>query len=135
MTSGGTLVIERDDPRDHSHARTALRPSILTWNIILLTILFAANDAPWAPANIGRYLLSCGILFGSHVLAVVANVESIYALQLGAWSDQHYNAVEKNFWGASAHFFDVVGAAAIAVLLWFLFGRRKESLMFPTVGH
>ena len=115
------LTIERDDPADRTHARAELHLSVLTTDIILLTILFATNHRTVSVRNLGGYLLASVVLFGVHLIAVTANVQAIYALQLGRWSDLHYNALQKNAWGAAAHFLTLVGSHALAVAIWWIF--------------
>lgn len=127
LTAAGDVVtIERDDPSDRTHARTSLQLSVLTTGIILLTILFASNRRALSARNLGGYVLAAIVLFVFQVIAVVANVQSIYALQLGQWSDLHYSPWEKNFWGAAAHFFTLVGGQAAAVAMWWALRDRAH---------
>ena len=117
---GTELVIDRDD-----FPRTSPRPALLlmdlTANIIVLTTLFAAARRPFADRNIVGLLLASVTLVAVHVIAVVVNVQAIYALRLGAWSERNYGPVARNFWGAGAHFYSLAGVFGAAFALWWLF--------------
>lgn len=128
LVPGGTeLTIERTDfPR--ASPRPGLQLMDLTFNIILLTTLFAANRHALTDRNVLGFLLAGAALILVHVAAVVANVESIYALRLGPWSARHYGVVARNFWGAAAHFYSVVGGFGAALVLWWLFSPSSVSL-------
>lgn len=113
----GTIVVNRED-FPPSSPRPQIRLGELTFNVILLTVLFASNVPSLSSRNVGMFLVACLILAVTHVLAFVAAVESIYALRLGPWSAAHYGAVARNFWTASAHFYRIAGMFGIAFLLW-----------------
>lgn len=114
------LVIDRDD-----FPRASPRPELLlmdlTANIIVLTTLFAVTRRPWSDRNIVGLLLASLSLVVVHIAAVIINVQSIYALRLGAWSARNYGPIARNLWGASAHFYSVVGVFGAAFALWWLF--------------
>ena len=112
-----TIVVNREDfPRNSP--RPQIRVDGLTFNVILLTVLFASNVPSLSNRNVGMFLLACLILAVTHVLAFVASVESIYALRLGPWSAAHYGPFARNFWSAAAHFYRIAGMFGIAFLLW-----------------
>jgi type IV secretory pathway VirB3-like protein len=120
IATGTELTIDRSDfPR--ASPRPGLRLMDLTFNIILLTTLFAADRRPLSDRNVGGLLLACLVLVLVHVAAVVVNVQSIYALRLGAWSQRNYGVVARNFWGAAAHFYSLVGVFGASFALWWLF--------------
>jgi hypothetical protein len=117
---GTELVIDRDDfPR--ASPRPGLLLMDLTANIIVLTTLFAVTRHPVSDRNMIGLLLGSLSLVVVHVIAVIVNVESIYALRLGAWSERNYGPVARNLWGAGAHFYSVVGVFGTAFALWWLF--------------
>lgn len=119
IANGTELTIDRTDfPR--ASPRPGLRLMDLTSNIILLTTLFAVNRQPLGDRNIRGLLLASLMLVLVHVAAVVMNVESIYALRLGPWSVRNYGPVARNFWGAGAHFYSIVGAFGAGFALWWL---------------
>jgi len=117
---GNEMVIDRDDfPR--ASPRPGLLLTDLTANIIVLTTLFAVARRPLNDRNMVGLLLASLCLVVVHVAAVVVNVQSIYALRLGAWSARNYGPVARNLWGAGAHFYSVVGVFGAAFALWWLF--------------
>ena len=121
LSADGTeLVIDRDDfPR--ASPRPGLLLMDLTANVIVLTALFAAARHPLNDRNVWRLALAALSLVAVHVMAVVFNVQAIYALRLGAWSARNYGPVARNFWGAGAHFYSLVGVFGAAFALWWLF--------------
>lgn len=115
----GEVVVNREDfPRDSP------RPSILlpdiTFNVILLCVLFATSPTPLSDRNVTRLLEALCVLVPIHVFALIAEVESIYSFQLGAWSTVHYGAFARNFWTTAGHFYKIVGVHAVAVAVWLL---------------
>lgn len=120
IADGTELTIDRDD-----FPRTSPRPGLhlmdLTANIIVLTTLFSVARRPLSDGNVWRLLLASLCLVAVHVAAVVVNVQSIYALRLGPWSERNYGPVARNLWGAGAHFYSIVGAFGAAFVLWWLF--------------
>lgn len=116
---GTEMTIDRSDFPPAS-ARPGLRLMDLTFNIVLLTTLFAASPQPFSNRNVTGFLLASLVLIPVHVAAIVVNVQSIYALQLGPWSERHYGPLARNFWGAAAHFYNLVGVFGAAFALWWL---------------
>jgi hypothetical protein len=120
------IVIDRAD-----FPSTSDRPSLpaddLTFDVILFLAL--AATAPGllrdrAMRGVGAGLL---VLFVLHVLALVANVESLYATRLGDWSAAHYGALSRNVFTTCAHFWRFVGCYAAAFLLWWFLVRPTAS--------
>jgi hypothetical protein len=120
IPEGTELTIDRDD-----FPRASPRPGLLlmdiTANIILLTTLFSVTRKPLSDRNVRGLVLASLALIGVHVVAVIVNVQSIYALRLGPWSARNYGPVARNFWGAAAHFYSLVGLFGAAFALWWLF--------------
>jgi len=98
----------------------------LTANILLLTTLFAVNRNPLSDGNVKGLLLASLVLVVVHVAAVVVNVQSIYALRLGPWSQRNYGPIARNFWGAAAHFYSLIGVFGAGFALWWLFRPTSE---------
>lgn len=117
--SGAQVVIDRSDFQRGS-PRPALGTAILTVNFVLLTALFASNPRSFETTNVIRYAIAALLLVPVHIAAVIVNVNSIYALRLGPWSIAHYNAMERNIWGAAAHSYTLLGGFGCAFLLWWL---------------
>jgi hypothetical protein len=120
----GNIVIERRD-----FARGAPRPALaagnLTANIILLAALFATNTRARSKENLSAFALACLCLFVVHVLAVVVNVHSIYALDFGQWSEQNYGRVSRTLWEGATHFYTIAGAFGSAIALWWVLSPRR----------
>lgn len=123
------VIVNRTD-----FARKSGRPQIplhdLTFNIILLTTLFALEPKLFSNRNVLGFLLALGILFVTHVLALLVSVKAIYALKLGPWSLANYGDFARNFYGAVEHFYRLVGMYAIAVAAWWV-GRDSRTTAAP----
>ena len=115
----GEIAIDRIDFRRGS-ARPALATGHLTANIILLTALFATNRRPMSVRNLASFALAAMILVAIHILAVIANVKSIYAFDLGDWSARNYGPAARTFWESATNFYTLAGAFGSAFLLWWL---------------
>jgi hypothetical protein len=116
---GREIVVDRED-FPVSSPRPGVPVDDLTFNVILLAALFAANPGPLRPENLLGFGLACIGLFVGQVLGLVAAVRSLYAFDLGPWSAAHYGPLSRNFWGTAAHFYRLVGSYALAFLLWWL---------------
>jgi hypothetical protein len=112
-------VNRRDfDPRSK---RPAIALHDLTFNVILLTALFAASKRPFSDRNIGGFLVAAAVLALTHILGAAVEVMSIYVAKLGMWSTVHYSNIERNVWGVLNHFYRLVLMYAIAFALWWVF--------------
>jgi len=111
------------------------RPDIplrdLTFNIVLLTALFAASKRPFSDRNIGGFLISLVVLALTHVLGTIVEVMSIYVAKLGMWSTVHYTAFDRNVWGVANHFYRLVLMYAIAFALWWIFRDPATAAAAP----
>lgn len=116
----GNVTVDRMD-FDPRSQRPAIPLRDLTFNFVLLTALFAVSPRPFSDRNIGGFVIASVILALTHVLGAVVEVQSIYALKLGNWSQMHYSGFERNFWGAANHFYRLVLMYAIAFALWWVF--------------
>ena len=113
------------------------RPGIplrdLTFNVVLLTALFAASKRPFSDRNIGGFLIALVVLALTHVLGTVVEVMSIYVAKLGMWSTVHYSDFDRNLWGVANHFYRLVLMYAIAFALWWIF-RDPATAPAPAAG-
>jgi hypothetical protein len=131
IADGDSMTIDRSDfPR--SSPRPALPFVLVASNFILLITLFAVSPFVFGDRNVRAFLLGSLALMVVHVSAIVANVESIYAVRLGPWSALHYGVVARNFWGVAAHFYSVVGAFGAAAALWWLLRPAVEDRAVTT---
>lgn len=113
------VTVDRSD-FDPRSKRPAISIRDLTFNFILLVALFAAEARPFSDRNIGAVLVSSVILGITHVLAVIAEVMSIYVAKLGPWSRVHYSDLERNVWGVANHSYRLVLMYAFAFAIWWL---------------
>ena len=93
--------------------------------IILLLTLTRLSE-PKAIENAQKDLK--GLLALVHVLAVVFQVEGLYATRLGEWSSAHYGAFARNFWAGGFHFYLVAVRFAAPFALWWALGRNEEKV-------
>ena len=126
----GFTTVDRTDFDRRSTRRPAIPIKDLTFNIILLTALFAASRRVFSDRNIGGFLAAAAILALTHIAGTIAEVMSIYVAKLGMWSKVNYSDVERNFWGVANHGYRLVLMYAIAFALWWIF-RDKGTEALP----
>jgi hypothetical protein len=120
--SDGEIRVDRSDFPPGS-PRPGLPAADLHFNFVLLVALFALAPHPLRPRPFLRLWAAAGVLWVVHVVALVFQVESVYATSLGPWSEAHYGAVGRNFWAGGFHFYQIAGRFAIPFVLWWWFGR------------
>lgn len=126
FTKKADIVVDRSDfPRSSPRPQLPLKD--LTFNVIILAALFASEPSPLSTRNVSRFAVAIVALFVTHVFAFFVKVQSIYALQLGKWSEVNYNAFERNLWSGGAHFYRLVGLYAIVFLLWWLLRAPQRT--------
>lgn len=119
---GGGIRIERKDFPPGS-PRPVLPATDIHFNFVLLLSLFAI-DLPGV--RFGRSLSALLLLFLIHITALVFQVQSVYAMSLGAWSAAHYGPFARNVWAGGFHFYQIVGRFAAPFALWWVLGRRED---------
>jgi hypothetical protein len=127
------ITIDRAD-FDPRSQRPAVPLRDLTFNVILLTALFAASKRTFSDRNIGGFIVAVVILALTHILGAIAEVMSIYVAKLGVWSTVEYTAAERTFWGVASHFYRLVLMYAIAFALWWAFRDRAEAAPQKSAG-
>lgn len=130
MAEDGFVSVDRAD-FDPRSPRPAIPIRDLTFNVILLTALFAASKRTFSDRNIGGFLIAALLLAATHVLGAIAEVMSIYVAKLGMWSRVTYGDFARNFWGVANHFYRVVLMYAIAFMLWWIFRDRGAEAPAP----
>jgi len=119
------LVIRSDVPAGSP------RPGIplydLTFNIVLLTTLFAVSKRPLGDANVKGFLIAIVILFFTHVLALTIWTKELYASWFGDLSATGYSDLSRLIWTRSVLFYRIVGQFAIPVVLWLLLSRSVSA--------
>lgn len=128
----GYTTVDRTDFDRRSTKRPAMPVKDLTFNIALMTALFAASRRTFSDRNMGGFAIACVFLFLTHVLGVVTEVMSIYVSKLGMWSTVHYSDLARNVWGVANHFYRLVLMYALAFALWWIFrGKNGENAPAP----
>ena len=120
----GEIRVNRNDFPPTS-ARPGLPAADIHFNFVLLGALFALSPHPLRPKAFGRFWIAAALLWVTHVVALVFQVESVYALRLGPWSEAHYGAVARNFWAAGFHFYQIAGRFAAPFALWWWWGVSR----------
>lgn len=90
----------------------------LTYNVILLLGLFAANAQPLRVRNLRALAIAAAIVFAFQALGLIISIESTYALRQGAWSEQHYSDAAGNFWLTAELIFRTVGMFGVVFAAW-----------------
>ncbi len=124
--SDGEIRVERSDFPPAS-PRPGLPAADIDFNFALLAALFALTPRPLEARRFGRFWLAAGALAVIHILALICQVESLYATSLGPWSEAHYGVVARNFWAAAFHFYLVAGRFAAPFVLWWGLGRVEAG--------
>lgn len=128
--SPGEFRVDRADfPPDSP--RPGLPASDLHFNFVILTALFALGRDPLSSRNVGRFCVAAAALWAIHVLALVFQIEALYATRLGPWSEAHYGAFARNFWAAGFHFYEIAGRFAAPFALWWGLGRTDGRPQGP----
>ena len=129
---GGEFRLDRSDFPPAS-PRPGLPAADLHFNFVLLAALFALAPHPLEPRRFGRFWIAAGCLWAIHVVALVFQVEAVYATRLGPWSDAHYGTIARNLWAGGFHFYQIAGRFAAPFALWLAFGNfefRNSNLEF-----
>lgn len=127
----GNVTVDRAD-FDPRSKRPGIPLRDLTFNVVLLTALFATSRRVFSDRNIGGFLVALVILALTHVFGAVAEVMSIYVSKLGMWSQVNYSDFDRNFWGVANHFYRLVLMYAIAFALWW--ALRDASVAAPSTA-
>ena len=92
----------------------------ITYNVILLIALFAANPAPWRRRNVGRFFGALAITCVTHFLAVIIWIEASYSVIFDDWSIEHYESFAANAWTSAQLLYQVVGMFGVVFILWWM---------------
>ena len=123
--SGGEIRVDRSDFPPAS-PRPGLPAADIHFNFVLLAALFALGRHPLSPRPFGRFWIAAALLAAVHVLAVVFQVEGLYATRLGDWSAAHYGPFARNVWAGGFHFYLVAVRFAAPFALWWALGRDEK---------
>ncbi len=100
---------------------------LLTYNVILLFVLFAANDRALGRANMRAGAISLAVLFATHVGGLLISVESTYALRMGTWSTTFYSDFGQDVWLVLELFYRIVGMFGVVFACWWASRSRSSS--------
>lgn len=114
------VTVDRSD-FDPRSKRPGIPVRDLTFNIALLTALFAVSKRTFSDRNIGGFIIAVALLYLTHVFGTIAEVMAIYVAKLGMWSTVHYSDLDRNVWGVINHFYRLVLMYAFAFALWWIF--------------
>ena len=103
-----------------------IRADQITYNVILLFALFAANRAPLRDRNMLRFAASLAITCAVHLLAMVVWIEASYATVFGDWSDQHYGTFAAHVWLGLQLLYQIVGMFAVVFICWWVSSAEKR---------
>ena len=122
----GEILLDRSDfPPDSP--RPGLPADDIHFNFVLLTALFALQPQFFEGRVLLRLIAALSLLFLVHVTALVWQVQSVYAMNLGEWSAAHYGRLARNLWAGGFHFYLVAGRFAAPFAVWWLLARKPEA--------
>jgi len=114
--NGNDVLVNRAD-FDRRSPKPQLSVSDLTFNIVLVIALAVGAGMDKRKREL-RISAAIAIMLLVHAGALYAKIMSIYALNLGPWSEANYGPFARNLWGISTHFYRFVGIHASAFLVW-----------------
>jgi len=117
-------VSRRDFPPSKSLVHS-FRVTDVHFHLLMVAALFLAVPAvAWRRRleNLGWALL---ITVFFDIFLVFFEVKFVYATRLGAWSQAHYGAFARNFWGLGKHLLDLPFKFSFPFLLWAGFYLRE----------
>jgi hypothetical protein len=114
---GHTIVVQ---PLVASLPMATIPADQLTYNVILLVALFASNRAPFSDRNMKSFAIALAIVLLSHPIGLFVSIESTYAMQQGAWSDQHYGETAQRVWVNGEVFYRLIGMFGVVFAAWWL---------------
>ncbi|HXI13163.1 MAG TPA: hypothetical protein VNM92_11065 [Thermoanaerobaculia bacterium] len=122
------LIVKADLPRGTK------RPGIplydLTFNVVLLMVLFAADRATFSNRNVVVFPLALLLLYCGHVFGLIAWINHILATDVAQGRVAEFSAFSRAFWYKAIYFYRTVGGLALAVGIWWLL--RPQPLLGGT---
>ena len=92
----------------------------MTFNVILLVALFASNRAPFSDRNMKAFAIAFVIVLLLHPIGLFISIESTYANQQAAWSDQHYGETAARIWINAEVFYRLIGMFGVVFAAWWI---------------
>jgi len=121
---GHTIVVQ---PLVASLPMATIPADQLTYNVILLIALFASNRAPFSDRNMKAFAIAFAIVLLLHPIGLFISIESTYAHQQGAWSDQHYGETAQRLWVNAEVFYRLIGMFGVVFAAWWLAGSESAT--------
>ena len=119
---GHTIVVQ---PQIASLPMATIPADELTYNVILLIALFASNRAPISDRNMKAFAIAFAIVLLLHPIGLFVSIESTYANQQGAWSDQHYGDAAARVWLNAEIFYRLIGMFGVVFAAWWVGSERR----------
>ena len=123
----GLVVVQRSDLSTRSEIPAFSAAPVTANLVLLLALLFATPPALRASAFPGRAAAALGALLLTQVLHLSFTVQTLYALQLGAWSAVSWPRWQREVVATGRYFFDIVGTYAAPFVFWALTLRIGED--------
>jgi len=123
----GLVVVERSDLSTRSEIPAFSAAPITANLVLLLALLFATPPALRASAYPARAAAALGALLVTQVLHLSFTVQTLYALQLGAWSAASWPRWQREVVATARYFFDIMGKYAVPFVFWVITLRLGEE--------
>jgi len=114
---GHTIVVQ---PTRDTMPMATLPADQMTFNVILLVALFASNRAPFSDRNMKAFAIAFVIVLLLHPIGLFISIESTYANQQAAWSDQHYGETAARIWINAEVFYRLIGMFGVVFAAWWI---------------
>ena len=128
----GLVVVQRSDLSTRSEIPAFSAAPITANLVLLLALLFATPPALRASAYPARAAAALGALLVTQVLHLSFTVQTLYALQLGAWSAVSWPRWQREVVATARYFFDIMGKYAVPFVFWVItlrLGEEDEAAM------
>ncbi len=123
----GLVVVQRSDLSTRSEIPAFSAAPITANLVLLLALLFATPPALRASAYPARAAAAFGALLVTQVLHLSFTVQTLYALQLGAWSAVSWPRWQREVVATARYFFDIMGKYAVPFVFWVITLRLGEE--------
>lgn len=114
---GGNVVVERSDFHSRSQL-PAFALSPITANLVLLLTLLFATPKGLRERSFAFPVAALAALFASHLLHLVLAVQTIYATNLGTYSELAFRRWQRELLATTRYFLDIVGKYALPFVFW-----------------
>lgn len=103
------------------------------FNTIVLLALYFSLARPFRPRHLERLFMAWATLYVTQSLNLLFHVKTLYALNLGEWSQVHYSEFSRNLWAFLQYFTDLPGRFSFPFLVWLGYDwTRVSSLVLGT---